>query len=80
MSAAKSYFNCGSGVFLVVRRKRCKCIDIIKKRKRRESFALDYIACLPPRRVEASVVVGSRLEMVGVVVVAVRDDDGLGAI
>ena len=48
MAAAKSDFNCGSGIFPVVRRKGGKSVYRVEKRKRRESFALDYIACLPP--------------------------------
>ena len=77
---AKSYFNCGAGVFPVVRRKGGKSVYRIEKLKRRELFAFYYVARLSPRRIEAGVVVGSRLEMVWVVVVAVRDDERLGAI
>jgi hypothetical protein len=63
-----------------MRREGGKSVYRVKKRKWRESFAFYNIARLPPRRVEASVVVCSRLEMVGVVVVAVSDDERLGAI
>ena len=80
MPAAKSYFNCGAGVFPVVRRKGGKSVYCIEKLKRREPFAFYDISRLTPRRIEAGIVVGSRLEVVRVVVVAVSDDERLGAI
>ena len=80
MSAAKSNFNCGAGVFLVMRREGGKSVYRLEKLKRRKLIAFYDITRLPPRSVDASVGVGSRLEMVGVVVVAVCDDERLGTI
>ena len=80
MSATKRDFNCCAGVFLVVRRESGKSVYRVEKLKRRESFAFYDITRLPPRRVETGVVVGSRLEMLRVVVVTVGYDERLGAI
>ena len=63
-----------------MRREDGKSVYRVKKRERCEFVAFYDIAGLPPRRVEASIVFGSRLEMVRVVVVAIRDDKRLGAI
>ena len=79
-AATKSGFNCDAGVFPVVRRKGDKSVYRVEKRQRRKPFAFYDIARLPPRRIEAGVVVCLCLEIVWVVVVAVRDDERLGAV
>ena len=80
VAATKSDFNCDTGVFPVVRRKGDKSVYRVEKRQRRKPFAFYDIARLPPRRIEAGVVVCLCLEIVWVVVVAVRDDERLGAV